>query len=170
MPPDERQPLVDQLDFDNLSGLDGLCLPINAGSTTQSTTPLIRTLSEGPLDDLLNRMGNNLARNGVRSLENGFGPAPSTPPVLATLRVEDPLSRNSAQLIFETLRAVPLQMARRETFPCFIHPHWEPMRLPEPIAICMRIAQLFSTRTPDITPFLWRTIVAQSRHIMAQAG
>ena len=57
-----------------------------------------------------------------------------------------------------------------ETFPPFIHPHWAPLSMPESLAICMRIAQMFATRTPEITPFIWRTILAEQRRIVEKVS
>ncbi|KAK4069552.1 uncharacterized protein Triagg1_6976 [Trichoderma aggressivum f. europaeum] len=54
--------------------------------------------------------------------------------------------------------AFPQMMMRRQTFPPFIHAHWHMSELPETLANCMSIAQIYATRTPETRPFLWRMI------------
>ncbi|KAL6406989.1 Fatty acyl-CoA reductase [Ilyonectria robusta] len=54
-------------------------------------------------------------------------------------------------------------MLRRQTFPPFIHPHWHKPCLPEKLASCMSIAQLFVARTPETRLFLWRIIEAEEQ-------
>lgn len=87
---------------------------------------------------------------------------------LTRRRAPEPLMQQSANLVMEALCAIPEQMLRRVTLPPFIHPHWDRPSLPEPLAICMRIAQMFVTRTPDIEPFIWRTILAEQRRVVDQ--
>ncbi|KAK4552086.1 hypothetical protein LTR86_010622 [Recurvomyces mirabilis] len=79
----------------------------------------------------------------------------------------DPIANHNADCIVQTLCAMPDQMLRRETFPCFIHPQWDQKALPEPLAVCMRIAKIFASRTPEIIPFIWRTILAETRRAVA---
>ncbi|KAF2711876.1 hypothetical protein K504DRAFT_428750 [Pleomassaria siparia CBS 279.74] len=59
--------------------------------------------------------------------------------------------------------AFPKMMLRRQTFPPFIHPYWHWPVLPEKLASCMSIAQLFEARNPDTAPFLWRVIDAEAQ-------
>lgn len=87
---------------------------------------------------------------------------------LTRLRTSGPLTQLSANLVMEALCAIPEQMVRRTTLPPFIHPHWYRPSMPEPLAICMRIAQMFTSRTPDIKPFIWRTILAEQRRVIEQ--
>lgn len=87
---------------------------------------------------------------------------------LDRLEIPDILARENARLIVEALCAVPEQMLRRATFPCFIHPHWNCTEMPEALAICIRIAQMFASRTPEIAPFIWRTVLAEQRRAMDQ--
>ena len=77
-------------------------------------------------------------------------------------------TEHSASLIIDTLLSFPLQMTRRETFPCFIHAQtgW---KLPEPLTICMHIALLFASPSHDIRPFMWRSILAEQTRILQQA-
>ncbi|KAK3678417.1 hypothetical protein LTR78_001714 [Recurvomyces mirabilis] len=79
----------------------------------------------------------------------------------------DSIANHNADCIVRTLCAMPDQMLRRETFPCFIHPQWDRKALPEPLAVCVRIAKMFASRTPEIIPFIWRTILAETRRAVA---
>ncbi|KAM5383582.1 hypothetical protein ACJZ2D_002031 [Fusarium nematophilum] len=72
-----------------------------------------------------------------------------------------PNLHQAANLILQTLYAFPQMMLRRQTFPPFIHPHWHMPCLPETLANCMSIAQLFAARTPETRAFLWKTISAE---------
>ncbi|KAL7925640.1 hypothetical protein ACQKWADRAFT_282592 [Trichoderma austrokoningii] len=67
-------------------------------------------------------------------------------------------SKFAAGILSQAISAFPQMMLRRQTFPPFIHAHWHLPSLPETLASCMSIAQLFATRTPETRPFLWRTI------------
>ena len=72
-------------------------------------------------------------------------------------------AQHSADLIVEALYAIPNQMLRRETFPPFIYPHWSQPALPESLAVCMHLAGIYSSRTPELRAFLWRTILTEQR-------
>jgi hypothetical protein len=72
-------------------------------------------------------------------------------------------AQHSADLIVEALYAIPDQMLRRETFPSFIHPHWSHPALPESLAVCMNLANIYSSRAPELRAFLWRTILTEQR-------
>lgn len=73
------------------------------------------------------------------------------------------LVQRSADLIVDALYAVPEQMRRRETFPPFIHPHWHMSSLPEPLAVCMHISQMYALQNKELRPFIWRSILAEQR-------
>jgi hypothetical protein len=83
------------------------------------------------------------------------------------LAIERPHAQHNVDLIIQSLRAVPSMMLRKETFPWFIHPHSEASSwptgpvLPEPLLNCMSIAQLFASKTPETSLFLWRSIRAE---------
>lgn len=96
---------------------------------------------------------------------SNFEPANNTG-LLTRLRTSEPLARQCTNLVMEALCAIPEQMLRKVTLPPFIHPHWDRPAMPEPLAICMRIAQMFSSRTPDIKSFIWRTILAEQKRIV----
>jgi Fungal Zn(2)-Cys(6) binuclear cluster domain len=88
---------------------------------------------------------------------------------VAVLQTERPHAQHNANLIIQSLRSFPMMMLRRETFPCFIHSH-SPLSsesaksaLPEALSTCMSIAQMFTSRTPDTKPFIWRTIKSEFR-------
>ncbi|VUC29123.1 unnamed protein product [Clonostachys rosea] len=80
------------------------------------------------------------------------------PATLKALKQPNPEAEASATIIMHCIRSYPQMMLRRQTFPPFIHPHWHTEKLPENLVNCMSIAQLFVTRTPENSPFLWRTI------------
>lgn len=87
---------------------------------------------------------------------------------LARVRRSDPLLKHNSACVIETLCAIPEQMVRRTTLPPFVHPHWHLSEMPEPLAVCMRIAHLFVSRTPSMTPFIWRTIMSEQRRAVEQ--
>lgn len=87
----------------------------------------------------------------------------TSPTYLTRVRLSDEFAQRSADLIIEALYAVPDQMLRRETFPPFIHPHWHLPTLPEPLAVCMQLAGMFSSRALEIRRFVWRTILTEQR-------
>ncbi|KAI6749672.1 hypothetical protein HG530_015086 [Fusarium avenaceum] len=85
-------------------------------------------------------------------------------------RVSNRLSslQHASRVIMQMLYAYPQMVLRRQTFPPFIHPHWHEKRLPDTLATCMSIAQLFAARTPETEPFLWRTISAEEERFREQ--
>lgn len=85
------------------------------------------------------------------------------PDWLDTIPSPEPLGQQATHHI---LRALCGQMLRRETFPPFIHPHWHRTTMPESLVVCMHIARLFASRTADVAPFIWRTILAESRRVL----
>lgn len=80
---------------------------------------------------------------------------------LARLPTRGVIARHCGALVMQTLRTYPEQMLRRHDLPLFIHPQWHLSTLPEPLAVCMKIAQMFASRTPEVMPFIWRTIRAE---------
>lgn len=98
------------------------------------------------------------------------------PPILARLRMSDPVSQHNTTLVIQALRAFPRMMLRRQTFPPFIHPHWHrpstatKIALPEPLANCMSVAHIFASLTSETKPFLWRTIRAEQRRFIDEVG
>ncbi|CAH0058202.1 unnamed protein product [Clonostachys solani] len=80
------------------------------------------------------------------------------PATLTALKQPNPEAEASATIVMHCIRSYPQMMLRRQTFPPFIHPHWHTEKLPENLVNCMSIAQLFVTRTPENSHFLWRTI------------
>ena len=87
---------------------------------------------------------------------------------LARLHTPEPLGQQSRRLVMEALCAIPEQMLRRATIPPFIHGHWNRPTMPEPLAVCMKIAQMFVSRSPDVTPFIWRTVLAEQKRILEE--
>ncbi|UKZ82886.1 hypothetical protein TrVFT333_010686 [Trichoderma virens FT-333] len=85
---------------------------------------------------------------------------------LTPLNQENPSSRQAANIISRMVSAFPHMMLRRHTFPPFIHPYWHQDGVPQNLASCMSIAQLFVSRTTDTRSFLWRTIEAEQKHLL----
>jgi hypothetical protein len=94
------------------------------------------------------------------AMRNGHA---NDPGYLTRIGAPNAYAQHSADLIIEALYAIPEQMLRRETFPPFIHPHWQYPALPEALAICMQLAGVYSSRAPEIKDFVWRTILAEQR-------
>ncbi|KIW04396.1 hypothetical protein, variant [Verruconis gallopava] len=67
----------------------------------------------------------------------------------------------SARLILQNLRTFPQKMLRSDDLPFFVHPWRHRNALPEPLAVCERICQMFWSRTPEIHGFIWRCIRAE---------
>lgn len=84
---------------------------------------------------------------------------------LTRLPYQREASHHAAKLVLQTLYAFPQMMLRRKTFPPFIHPQWHEPCLPEALANCMSIAQLFAARTPETRAFLWRTIHGEEQRL-----
>ncbi|KAH8693809.1 hypothetical protein BGW36DRAFT_383794 [Talaromyces proteolyticus] len=70
---------------------------------------------------------------------------------------------HGVKLVLHIIHAFPQMMLRRQTFPPFIHQHWHTTTLPEKLATCMSIAQLFASRTQETRPFLWRSIDSENQ-------
>ena len=83
-----------------------------------------------------------------------------------------PAQQLFTSMLIDMIRAYPLMMTRRETFPPFVHPHcylYEGCNtLPQVLTNCMGIAQLFVSRTNDTRPFLWTTILAEVRDMLSK--
>lgn len=87
-------------------------------------------------------------------------------------QVVTPAQQLFTSMLIDMIRAYPLMMTRRETFPPFVHPHcylYEGCNtFPQVLTNCMGIAQLFVSRTSDTRPFLWSTIVAEVRDMLSK--
>ncbi|KAH8895527.1 hypothetical protein GQ53DRAFT_744117 [Thozetella sp. PMI_491] len=108
---------------------------------------------------------------GLRHLNSIPPSLQEYPHSLRPLPISSRSSRGNARLVLQKLRAYPIMMLRRETFPPFIHPHWHNWAmsgLPGPLSSCMGIAQLFASRTAETTPFLWHTIRNETRRLYKQ--
>jgi hypothetical protein len=90
---------------------------------------------------------------------------PKSDLALTRLKHQDLAVDYIADLVVQIIKAFPRQMLRRATFPPFIHPNPHLPSLPEKIATCMSIAQLFDSRTNDTRPFLGRVIDAEEARI-----
>ncbi|KAJ5246265.1 hypothetical protein N7468_001248 [Penicillium chermesinum] len=94
---------------------------------------------------------------------------------LTRLPIDDPIAQRHAAYLIQILRPFPQMMARKASFPPFIHQNWHhgdgpkaQKTLPEPIGNCMRIAQMFASRTPDTRDFVWSAIRTEQRRLMVQ--
>jgi hypothetical protein len=97
----------------------------------------------------------------IRSLKRALQPLPSDMAVF----------RQNTRLVMEAVRAYPLMMLRRETFPPFIHPHWHNTHaptLPEPLGHCMSIAHMYALRSEETKPFLWQAMEAEIQRLVTQ--
>ncbi|KAH8674627.1 hypothetical protein BGZ60DRAFT_404421 [Tricladium varicosporioides] len=96
------------------------------------------------------------------------------PHALSCLRMANPVAQNNATLLMQSLRSFPAMVLRKETFPPLIHSHnalLPPSNnacLPAPLAICMSIAQIFASRTPETQDFLWSTIRSEQQRLADQ--
>ncbi|KAI1342044.1 hypothetical protein F5Y15DRAFT_331230 [Xylariaceae sp. FL0016] len=81
---------------------------------------------------------------------------PASAPRLATELSADASVQSSASLLLETIRGLPLMMCRRETFPDFVHKHWDTgtPQLPENLIQCVEIARLYADAEHDKSRFL----------------
>lgn len=108
------------------------------------------------------------------TLSKAIGTSPSseivTPSHFAKNLVKTSLQQIHATMIIDMIYAYPRMMTRRETFPPFIHAYSpvidtveDQYSLPEHLAHCMGIAQLFVARNDDTRSFVWSTIRAEMR-------
>jgi hypothetical protein len=119
------------------------------------------------------------------STEKGLDYFPVQPPILTSVseteisattvhfsrkKITTPAQHLFTSMLIDMIRAYPLMMTRRETFPPFVHPHcylYEGCNtFPQVLTNCMGIAQLFVSRTNDTRPFLWTTIMVEVREIL----
>ena len=90
---------------------------------------------------------------------------------LELLHPSSEVVKHTSNLVMQALRSYPLMMLRRETLPPFIHPHWHRQSipaLPEPISNCMSIAHMYTFRSEETKPFLWRTITTEHKRFRKQ--
>lgn len=121
------------------------------------------------------------------SIEKGLGFVPVHPPVYSSISgtevatttvhfsqkpIITPAQQLFTSMLIDMIRAYPLMMTRRETFPPFVHPHcylYEGCNtFPQALTNCMGIAQLFVSRTNDTRPFLWTIILAEVRDMLSK--
>ncbi|KIX05648.1 uncharacterized protein Z518_03620 [Rhinocladiella mackenziei CBS 650.93] len=110
---------------------------------------------------LTNSASTSLSTRQPIFLQNDFPGIPTTSSrsrPLIRRRPGTAAAEQGARLVLHIIRAFPEMMQRRQTFPPFIHQHWHTPTLPEKLATCMSISQLFVSRTHETKPFLWRSI------------
>lgn len=78
-------------------------------------------------------------------------------------------SEMSVTFVRQILSSYPGMMLRRETFPPFIHSsNFLHGQMPQSLANCMSIVQMFSTRTPASNGFVWRTIRMEQERLWVE--
>ncbi|KAK3312963.1 hypothetical protein B0H66DRAFT_569290 [Apodospora peruviana] len=97
--------------------------------------------------------------------------APGQAAVLSLHRNQDPTVRFCALTIIRGIRAYPLMMLQKDTFPPFVHaPSLLASKTSETsgpgriIARCMSIAHMYALRTPETSNFLWEAVHDQSTY------
>ncbi|EED19885.1 hypothetical protein TSTA_031440 [Talaromyces stipitatus ATCC 10500] len=87
-------------------------------------------------------------------------------------KIVTPAQQLFTSMLVDMIRAYPLMMTRRETFPPFVHPHCYLYEgcdtFPQVLTNCMGIAQLFVSRTDDTRPFVWTTVMAEVRSVLTK--
>ncbi|KAI0401292.1 hypothetical protein F4802DRAFT_580785 [Xylaria palmicola] len=80
--------------------------------------------------------------------------------------------RHQASIMFllENLRGLPHSLSRRETFPPFVHGQWHVPELPETLANCVRISQLWLVKnnSPRDTERFHLALSEEKRRLMHQ--
>ncbi|KAI1396244.1 hypothetical protein F4819DRAFT_143841 [Hypoxylon fuscum] len=105
-----------------------------------------------------------------KALSNNFGSSTSlslpasSPRSIADL-VADPVAQHSAGVILESVRGLPLMMASRETFSWFSHGFWYQPKLPQSIARCSELANLYTSRA-SAEDNLWSAVNEENRQLL----
>jgi hypothetical protein len=169
---------ADEGSFQFVSDLDVNGTFFNSGFTSMANATF------GALDVMQQKQRPQLAQASPETAGLSLGSVPWSPPKLAAtvpyfdqntraltpLRLGNSASQHCAVLAMGIIRAFPQMMLRRQTFPPFIHGQWHRSAMPEEIANCMSIAQIFTARTSETRGFLWRTIAAEMRRFRDQVG
>jgi hypothetical protein len=88
---------------------------------------------------------------------------------LPTRKIVKTGSEMSVTFVRQILSSYPGMMLRKETFPPFIHSSYcLHGQMPQPLANCMSIVQMFSTRTPASNEFVWRTIRMEQERLWVE--
>lgn len=100
---------------------------------------------------------------------------PTSPHFLERHQMQNPIAEHSAKLAIQMLRSFPRMMARRATFPPFIHPYqYTPnntsSKLPTPLANCMGIAHMLESQTFETKSFVWQTIRAEQHRFQREVS
>jgi hypothetical protein len=106
----------------------------------------------------------------VLPVQPPMSPALTTVAHFSRNQIMTPVQQIFTTMLIDMIRAYPLMMTRRETFPPFVHPccylNDSQDTLPQVLTNCMGLAQLFVARTDDTRPFVWATIMAEVRDIV----
>ncbi|KAF2803588.1 uncharacterized protein BDZ99DRAFT_399578 [Mytilinidion resinicola] len=85
-----------------------------------------------------------------------------------------PLAQSSADILTRMFGSFTSMMARKETFPPFIHPRCfsnipgKEHEIPETLVNCMSLSRMFAERTPGTSKLLWRTIRMEHERLWFQ--
>lgn len=164
----ENQDLLNQADLDNPSSTDFRF----DMDTNLDILPPDDSLSGAVYLDTLDVHGHpssapSLPLPFVLDLSLCFGPDYSLNDLARSIRrrhLARPQLQTHATLIIQILSSFPAMMLRKETFPPFIHPRsfstvpGKDSDMPEALANCMSLAQLFKIRTKENSRFLWKSI------------
>lgn len=153
---------------------------------TISTSPLPTTLS-AEMDNFMSSLQNNnfdcLVDTFVRKdidfvldMPTPLLPSLTSSQVSTTAahfsqnKAMNPVQQIFTRMLIDMIRAYPLMMTRRETFPPFVHPYCYLYEgcdtLPQVLTNAMGIAQLFVARTDDTRSFVWATIMAEVQEMV----
>lgn len=160
------------LPFDNISGSSFLhdtwswphaSIQPRIGDTAQAPWSSWTTLTPDTSPPWSPEPALTLPRQRIAALKQALQPLPS----------EIAVFRHNTHQILESVRAYPLMMLRRETFPPFIHPHWfngGSPALPEALGHCMSIAHMFAWRNEETRPFLWKAVEGEVRRLVKKVS
>lgn len=76
-------------------------------------------------------------------------------------------AHHAANVIHRIVRSFPQMMLRPQTFPPLIHGQWhrKDSSLPDKITVCVCVAQLYASRTPESSRLVWKIIDSEEQKI-----
>ncbi|KAK9244232.1 hypothetical protein V1506DRAFT_542101 [Lipomyces tetrasporus] len=183
-PPHMREIQADHLELvsDDLTWDANLnLLEMNPAASTTTTSTILAPATVGEDAQAPPAMA-ELGVEMTSSYKTDFLSTIALPPIVSSLDTAGllaPLPMNSvtaqsnANYIIQMLRPFPQLMVQKSTFPPFIHPSYckrgsnnaSPI-LQTPLANCMSIAQMFTPRTAETKPFVWKTIRMEQRRLL----
>lgn len=109
-------------------------------------------------------------------------PDPSAPGLLLPRKFAPSSTSFTAKYLMSVLSSYPKLMATNPVVPPYIHPHHPKSNgddciydtdktcLPEPLAICSSIVQMFLTKRRESNAFIWRTIRLEQQRLYKEVG